>query len=102
MEHPFDLKFTLIAGIVRHFTGEPSDAWFGIQAVYRISLGNFVRSIAHLAYLKGMRSNCAWTQLIQCEPDRTEHLIGYVHVLDTCKILILVSIYFYSVPFSSS
>jgi hypothetical protein len=32
------------AGIVQRFAGEPSDAFFGLQAVYRISMGNFVRS----------------------------------------------------------
>lgn len=36
------------AGVVRHFSGGdlPPDAWFGQQAVYRISLGNFVSAFA--------------------------------------------------------
>lgn len=38
------------AGIVRHFAGDdlPSDAWFGQQAVYRISLGNFVSFVGRV------------------------------------------------------
>ena len=34
-------------GVVKRYTGEPSDAFIGVQAVYRISLGNFVRSADH-------------------------------------------------------
>ena len=48
----------LPAGVVRHFAGGelPSDAWFGQQAVYRISLGNFVLFAALAAAMAGVRN----------------------------------------------
>jgi hypothetical protein len=41
---------------MRSATGfEPSDKWFGEQAVYRISMGNFVSSLADHVSLQQMR-----------------------------------------------
>lgn len=41
---PAPLCLCLCAGIVKQFTGGklPGDEWFGQQAVYRISMGNFL------------------------------------------------------------
>ena len=39
----------LPAGIVHQATGDISDRWYGQQAVYRLSMGNFVSCAIHCA-----------------------------------------------------
>ena len=57
-----DLAPFFVLGIVHQATGEISDKWYGQQAVYRLSMGNFV-SVCQLKsrqtttmYLYGMHT----------------------------------------------
>jgi hypothetical protein len=41
----FALMIFATAGIIKDATGELDEKWFGQQAVYRVSMGSFVRKI---------------------------------------------------------
>ena len=44
--HTVVLKMITMAGIIHQATGDISDKWYGQQAVYRLSMGNFVSNTA--------------------------------------------------------
>ena len=86
-------SFRLLTGIVKQLAGEtPPDEWFGQQAVYRLSMGNFVSACTrHLVHLLLYRHfNFSSTEfLILCRLLLADALYshGSYHVFpSTCQV----------------
>lgn len=91
-------RLSLSAGIMRHFAGGdmPPDAWFGQQAVYRISLGNFV-SPAGSTLHTAPASSCLARDVTHGDPSWLRNL-GRSFVVPLPSRICICTILFSSLP----